>query len=415
MANRRRVECALDIGSTRVLALVAESVEQDVIRVLGAGEAPSGGMSRGLPVELEKTIAGIEAAVEAAEHGAGLAVDAVHLGLSGAAIESDNRRGACVITRNPRDTRSSLIGAHHVEQVQALARREETLPLDRVMLHSLPQEYVVDGVGGVRNAVGMNGLSLECRLHCVTAPLTVVDTLKRCVHRAGLETVSTTLGSLAAATLLKREERELGVMLVEMGAGSTDIAVFVEGQLRLAATVPLGGAAVSRDITLAFRTPHEESERLKLEHGCCHARSIRREERFSIETLGSEEPLQASRSQLCQVIQPRVEEILEQVEAELEASGLRWLLGAGVVLTGGAARLDGLPELVSERFGLPVRLGRPGGAIGLTDTRDPAIWAVAVGLAKRALADAAPRRGGRTQLFRGLTGLLGRMRDQVAL
>lgn len=414
MGGKRRVECAIDIGSTRVLALVAEPVEQDVIRVLGAGEAPSGGMSRGLPVDLEKTIAGIEAAVEAAEHGAGLPIDSIHLGISGAAIESDNRKGACVITRNPRDTRSSLIGPGHVAQVQALARREETLPLDRSILHSLPQEYVVDGVGGVHNAIGMNGLSLECRLHCITAPLTVVDTLKRCVHRAGLETQSLTLGSLAASSLLKREERELGVMLVVMGASSTDLTVYVEGHVRHSASVPLGGAAISRDITMAFRTPHEESERLKLQHGCCNARQLRREERFTIEALGSEEPLQASRSQLCQVIQPRVEETLEQVEAELERSGLRWLLGAGIVLTGGASSLDGLTELAAERFGMPVRLGRPGGAIGLSDTRDSAIWSVAVGLAKRALADSRPRRQGRP-LIRSLGDLFGRLRNQVAL
>jgi cell division protein FtsA len=413
MKPRRRVECALDVGSTRVLALIAEIVEQDVIRVLGAGEAPSGGMSRGLPADLERTIAGIEAAVEAAEHGAGLAVDGVHLGLSGAAIVSENRRGACVVTRNPRDPRSSLIQQGHIERVQAMALREDALPLDRVVLHALPQEYIVDGVGGVVNAAGMNGLSLECRLHCITAPLTVVDNLKRCVHRAGLEVQSLTLGSLAAATLLKRDERELGAMLLEIGAGSTDLAIFVEGQLRHAASVPLGGAAISRDITLAFRTPHEESERLKRSHGCCLARLIRREERFAIEALGAGEPLQASRSQLCQVIQPRVEEILEQVEAELEASGLRWLLGAGVVITGGAAQLEGLPELVSERFGLPVRLGRPAGVIGLADTRDPAIWAVAVGLARRALTESAPRR--EVGLLGRLGGWLGRARRQVAM
>jgi len=395
MRTRRRILSALDIGTTKAAVLCAEVREGDEPRVIGCGLAPCPGLNRGVPADMDESIAAVESAVSQAEREAGIHVEDLHLAISGAQVSGSDGRSVCIVTRNPRDTKSSVITRDQVQRVLEQACSAETLPIDRSILHALPREFLVDGVGGARNPVGINGLELEGRVHVLTAPVTVLQSLKRCVNRAGLNVASVTLCSLAASeAVLRRDELELGVALLDMGAGSTDLLVQDEAGVRHAATIPLGGGAVSRDITMAFRTPHEETEKIKLRHGCCCQKLLRREERFSIDTIGAERPLQAGRSQLCQVIQPRMEEILDLAEEELKTSDLRWLLGAGIVLTGGAALLQGLPELIQDRFALPVRLGEPEGIQGLDDLPEPLRWATAAGTLLHAIQR--PRGAGRT-------------------
>jgi cell division protein FtsA len=382
VAVRKRFIATLDIGSTKVLALLVEVLDGGVLKIAGYGMAACKGLRHGVPASMDDTVAAIESAIDQAEHSSGMQIQAVHVSVSGAQIASQNSTGRVIVSRNPRDTKSTVIQQKHINNVIEQASQSSGLPIEKAIIHSLRKDYVVDGVDGVINPLGINALKLECRVNTITMPVTVSQNLNTCVNRAGQNVESMTLSSLAAAeAVLKHDEKELGVMLVDIGASSCDLLIYSEGYIQHAATVDMGGADISRDISMAFRTPHQETENIKQRFGCCFYKQIVRDEKFSIETIGSDEPTPASRSQLCQVIQPRMEEILESIEAELVGSGMRHLLGAGIVFTGGGALLDGLLELCSEHFMLPVRIGDPSKTLGLKTDEQNTLWTTAIGVA----------------------------------
>jgi len=413
MTTGRAVQSALDIGHGTVRVIIAERVEEERIRVLGAGAAASKGLSRGIPTNIKPMILAVEEAIASAEQAAGVEVDDIHLGVSGAELTCAETESHLLVTRNPQDTRSSLITQAHLRAVLEQAEAGQSVQIDRKVLHCLPQEFLVDGAEGVQNPVGLHGMRLDCRTHFLSVPVHTEDNLRRCVQRTAVNVGSTTLTTLAASGFLSPDEKELGVLLLDIGAASTDLILWADSKVRHAASVPLGGAAITSDISRAFRTPSSEAERIKRSHGCCDHRLIRRDERFDIDYAGGESSERASRSQLCQVVQPRMEEILELVERELELSNMRWMLGAGVVLTGGGARLEGLSELIRDRWTLPVRLGYPRGVLGVE--MDPSMleWTPAIGLAHHALQNAPVSQGRTTRTL--VMEWLTRIRRHVAL
>lgn len=413
MTTGRAVQSALDIGHGTIRVIIAERVEEERIRVLGAGTAVSKGLSRGMPVAIKPMLLAVEEAIAAAEGAAGIEVEEIHLGVSGAEVSCSSHEAHLLITRNPQDSRSSLIQESHLRQVLEQAESAQDVQIDRQILHRLPQEYQVDGAEGVVNPVGLHGMRLDCRTHFLSVPVNTVESLKRCVQKTCVEVGTVSLTSLAASCFLSTDEKELGVLLLDLGASSTDMILHAEGRVCHASSVPLGGAAVTSDITRAFRTPSSEAERIKRAWGSCDNRLIKRDEHFDIAWAGGDSSERASRSQLCQVIQPRVEEILELVERELELAGMRWMLGGGVVLTGGGACLEGLAELVRERYGLPVRLGYPRGVMGIE--QEPAMleWAPVIGLAWHALKTAPVSHGQKARFT--LMNWVNRLRQQVAL
>jgi cell division protein FtsA len=340
-------------------------------------------------------------------------IEEIHLGVSGAEVACSSHESHLLVTRNPQDSRSSLINETHVRQVLEQAESSQQVRIEQQILHRLPQEYLVDGAEGVVNPVGLHGMRLACRTHFISVPVSTVESLKRCAQKTCVEVGSVSLTSLAASTFLSADERELGVLLLDLGATSTDLILHSGSRVCHAASVPLGGAAVTSDITRAFRTPYSEAERIKRAWGACDGRLIKRDEHFDIAWGGGDGSERASRSQLCQVIQPRVEEILELVERELELAGMRWMLGGGVVLTGGGACLEGLVELVRERYGLPVRLGYPRGVLGIEADPSMLEWTPVIGLAWHALKHAPVSHGRRARFF--LMDLVNRLRQQVAL
>ncbi|MCA9783076.1 MAG: cell division protein FtsA [Calditrichaeota bacterium] len=381
MRTGKRTRCALDVGTTAARAVVVESLPHGVLKLLGAGMAPCSGMNRGQPVNVDETISAIEDAIQQAEENSGQTVETVDLALTTEHVLCTAKRAAIDITRNPRDTASSEITAEHVRTVVQHARKEEPLAIDRQYLHILPQDFTVDGIGGIQNPVGINGLRLEGRVQLVSIPVTARQNLVRCVERAALNVGSVSLEILGAAELvLRRDEKDLGVALLDIGGGTTDLAIWQDGRLRHLAVFGMGGEIITRDITMALHTPHQDSERIKRRWGCCTQKLIRREERFDIDTLGRQ-TFQASRSQLCQVIQARVDEILDWVEQQLRECGMLKLMGAGMVLTGGSSQLYGLPERCVERFGVPVRTAVPDHVLGLEKTDLPCAWTGALGAA----------------------------------
>jgi cell division protein FtsA len=413
MTTGRAVQSALDIGHGTVRVIIAERVEEDRIRVLGAGAAASKGLSRGIPTNIKPMILAVEEAIAAAEEAASIEVEDIHLGVSGAELACAETESHLLVTRNPQDPRSSLIQPLHLRQVLEQAESSQSVQIERQILHCLPQEFLVDGAEGVTNPVGLHGMRLDCRTHFLSVPVNTVENLKRCVQRTAVNVGSVTLTSLAASCFLSPDEKELGVLLLDIGAASTDLILHADGKVCHAASVPMGGAAITSDITRAFRTPSSEAERIKRSYGCCDHRQIRRDERFDIDFAGGDASERASRSQLCQVIQPRMEEILEQVERELELSNMRWMLGAGVVITGGGARLDGLIDLVRDRWSLPVRLGYPRGVMGVEADPSMLEWAPAIGLAQHALRNAPISHGQKNRVT--LWNWVNRLRRHVAL
>ncbi len=405
MAVRRRVRCVLDLGTTTVKAALVEVLEDGVLKVLGSGMAPCAGMSRGQPINVDETIAAIEEAVQQAEDASGRPIDGLVVAMTSEQVDCQQRRAAIDITRNPRDLASSIVRSEHVQTVIEHARKEEALAIDRQYLHVIPQDFTLDGIPGIRNPVGINGLRLEGHVMLVSCPVTATQNLGRCVERAGLSVLGMGLGILGTAEItLRPDERDLGVALLDIGGGTTDLAVYQAGQLRALGVCGIGGENITRDITMALRTPHGESEDIKRRWGCCHQKLIRRDERFTVAAMGGGRQEEISRSQLCQVIQMRVDEILDWVEHRLQTSGFHRLLGAGLVITGGSARLHGLVELASERLGFPVRVGLPERVLGVAESMEPECWTAALGAALPMESREAPQSQGRAGLLARLKG-----------
>ena len=369
----------LDIGTTKITAIVAEHDDGGGIRILGSGSAPSDGLKRGVVVNLDRTVRSIQHAVEAAERTSGRTIRRVCAGIAGDHIRGINSRGVIAVARKDAEIRPSDV-ARVVEAAKAVA-----IPTDREILHVIPQAYIVDDQDGIRDPVGMSGVRLEAEVHIITGAASACRNILRAAERAGLAVDELVLESLASAlAVLTPDERELGVAILDIGGGTTDVAVFFEGAIRHTAVIGLGGANVTNDLAIGLRAPVERAEQLKLQCGCALTSMVRPDETVRVPSVGGRPDRDISRHMLAMMIEPRVEEIFAHASKEVRKNHVADLLGGGVVLTGGASSLPGMAELAGQVFDLPVRLGIPTGFAGEAETVSDPRYATGVGLAMHA-------------------------------
>jgi len=374
--SRKGHVVGLDIGTTKVCAVVGEVDEDGDVQIAGVGLVPSSGIRKGIVVDLDATTRAIEEAVDRAERMAGMKVEALYVGVSGEHIASTNSRGVVAISRGDHE-----IGAGDVERVIDAARMAALPASDREIVHLLPRGFVVDGHDGVRNPVGMYGARLEVEAHIVTGTSTVLANLMKCVQRAGLEIEEVVLEPLASAeAALTAPERELGVVVADIGGGTTSLGVFAGGGLTHTAILPIGGHHITSDIAVGLRTPVAEAEKLKVRFGAATAAETSEGELIEVFNVGDREPRILPRRVLCEIIEPRLLEIGNLVRLQIRRSGYAHLVPAGVVLTGGTALLRGIARFLSEKLELPARIGMPEQVGGLTDAVNSPVYATAVGL-----------------------------------
>lgn len=365
---------ALDIGTSKVLALVGEIAEDGELAVVGYGSHPSRGMKKGVVVDIESMVQSIQRAVEEAELMADCQVHGVFAGIAGSHIRSLNSHGMVAI----KDKREVTPG--DVDRVIDAARAV-AIPADQEVLHVIPQEFIIDNQEGIREPVGMSGVRLDAKVHLVTAAESAVQNIKKCVRRCGLEVDSVILEQLASAeAVLGEDDKELGVCLIDIGGGTTDIAVFIEGAIRHTAVIPIAGDQVTNDIAVALRTPTQHAEDIKIKHGCALRQLANEDEMIDVPSVGDRPTRSLSHQGLASVIEPRYEELFQLVKAELRNSGYLEMLGTGVVLTGGSSKMNGLEELAEEVFHMPVRLESPKRIGGLSEIVQNPIYSTGVGL-----------------------------------
>ncbi|MFC1477407.1 cell division protein FtsA [candidate division KSB1 bacterium] len=364
----------IDIGTTKICVVVAEIGQFNEIKVLAVGTSPSEGLRRGVVINLDKTVQSIEKAVEEAELIAGVDIHSAYAGIAGDHIRSLNSRGIVAVAGDNGITQADIQRA--IDAAKAIS-----LPMDREIVHILPQEFILDDQSGIRDPIGMSGVRLEVEAHIVTGAVTSAQNIYKSVERAGLEVKDLVLEPLASShAVLGDDERELGVGLIDIGGGTTDLAIFYDGSIRHTGVIGLGGKFVTSDIAHGLRTPLEQAENIKLEHGCCHIDCINQDEEFVVPGVGGREPRRVSRTILTRIIQPRMEEIFRLTLNELKRSDYIDLLTSGIVLTGGASLIDGAAELAESVFDMPARIGIPDGFTGLVDKVKNPMYATAVGL-----------------------------------
>jgi len=371
--NDRELIVALDIGTSKLSAIVGEISEGEPLEIIGIGTQPSRGIKRGVVVDIESTVQAITRAVAEAELMAGCDISAVYAAIGGNHVRSQNSTG--VVSIREREVTSS-----DVERVLDAAKAI-ALPADQRILHVLAQEYLIDEQDGIRMPVGMSGTRLEARVHVVTAANAVVQNISKCVQRCSLEVDELILQPLAASlAVLSEDEKELGVVLIDMGAGTTDLAIWRNGALHYSSVIPLGGDQVTGDIAQALRTTTSSAEELKIKYACALAKLASPEETIQVPGVGEREPRRLARQLLASVVQPRYDEILGLALSDLRRSGLEDLVPAGIVLTGGGAKIEGAAEHAEELFGMPVRIGVPRGVTGLSDIIGNPAYSAGVGL-----------------------------------
>ncbi len=363
----------LDIGTSKVVTIVGEYSTSDKLEVIGIGSHPSNGLKRGVVVDIESTVLSIQRALEEAELMAGCQIQSVFSGISGSHISSMNSHGIVAI-------RDAEVEENDVERVLDAARAV-AIPADRRVLHCLPQEYIIDTQDGIRNPIGMSGVRLEAKVHLVTCAESAAQNIIKCVARCGLEVDELILHQYASAySVLTKDEKELGVCVVDIGAGTTDIAVFTNGAIRHTAVIPIAGEQVTNDIAVALRTPTQHAEEIKIKYACALPQLASEDENIHVSSVGDRPPRRLARQTLAQVIEPRYRELLSFVQEKLRSSGFEDLIPAGIVLTGGGSKMEGVVELSEEIFHLPVRLGVPQYVSGLSDVISNQVYATSVGL-----------------------------------
>lgn len=364
----------LDVGTSKIVALVGEYSPGQPIEVIGIGSHASHGLKRGVVVDIESTVASIQRAVEEAEQMAGCEIRSVYASISGSHTQCKNSPGIVPI-RDGEVTYSDM--ERVLEAAKAVA-----IPSDQKILHAIPQEYIVDNSQeGIRHPVGMSGVRLEVRAHLVVGAQSAAANIAKCVNRCGLQVDDLILSALASSTaVLTADEKELGVILVDVGAGTTDIAVYVQGAIRHTASLPVAGDQVTNDIAHLLRTPTPHAEEIKVRYACALAQLATAEESIQVPSVGDRPPRRLARQALAEAVQNRYEEIFEMVQAELRRSGLEELVRAGLVLTGGASRMEGVVELAEEMLHMPVRVGNPQHVTGLGEVVGNPLHASGVGL-----------------------------------
>ena len=369
----KNIIVGLDIGTSKVVAMVGELKPDGEIEIIGLGTHPSHGLKKGVVVNIESTVQSIQRAVEEAELMAGVEIDAVYAGIAGSHVSSLNSDGIVPI-------RDGEVSHYDVERVIDAARAV-AIPADQKILHILPQEFIIDNQEGIHDPVGMSGVRLEARVHLVTGAVSAAQNIVQCVRRCGLEVEDLILEQLASSySVLVEEEKDLGVCLVDIGGGTTDIAVFTGGSIRHTAVIPIAGDQVTNDIAHALRTPTHHAEEIKLKYACALTQLAGADETIEVPSIGDRPPRRLSRQTLTEVVQPRYEELLGLIQAELRRSGFEDLIAGGVVMTGGSSKMEGLIDLAEEVFHMPVRLGAPQYVTGLVDVVRNPIHATGVGL-----------------------------------
>jgi cell division protein FtsA len=364
----------LDIGTTKICAIVAEVTEEGAINIIGVGSSLSRGLRKGVVINIESTVESIKKAVEEAELMAAVQINSVYTGIAGSHISGENSRGVIALKKQE-VTRSD------VERAIETARTVAVLPHDRRVLHVLPREFMVDDQDGIREPLGMSGTRLEVDVHIITGAVTSAQNLIKSVNRAGLDVVDIILQPLASSeAVLSPEERELGVAMVDLGGGTTDLAIFVEGSIRHTAVLPIGGQHLSTDLAIGLRTPQAEAEKLKVRHGVALVEMVKEHEFVEVPSVGDRPPRSLARKMVAEIIQPRVEEMFDLMRREIVRAGYEGMLAAGVVITGGTSMLEGMPDAAERILDLPVRRGIPSGVGGLRDIVSNPMYATGVGL-----------------------------------
>lgn len=371
---------ALDIGTSKVVCLVGEVGLDGTIDIVGIGSHESRGLKRGVVVNIESTVHSIQRAVEEAELMAGCKIHSVTVGVAGSHINSMNSHGIVAV-------RDGEVMEHDLERVIDAARAV-AIPADQKILHILPQEYVIDNQEGIREPLGMSGVRLEAKVHLVTGAVNAVQNIEKCVKRCGLDVDNSVLEQLASSySVLTEDEKELGVCMVDMGGGTTDIAIFTGGAIRHTAVIPIAGDQVTNDIAMALRTPTPHAEDIKIKYACALAQLASAEDTIKVPSVGDRPARDLSRQALAEVVEPRYDELFTLVQAELRRSGFEDLAAAGIVLTGGTAKMEGAVELAEEIFHMPVRLALPKGVRGMEDILCSPIYATGIGLLQYAKQD----------------------------
>ena len=398
----RNLIVGLDIGTSKIVALIGEVNANDQIEVVGLGTHPSRGLKRGVVVNIEATVQSIQHAIEEAELMAGCQIHSAFTGIAGSHIRGLNSHGIVAI-------RDQEVTQPDIERVIDAARAV-AIPADQKILHVLPQEFVVDHQEGIREPIGMSGVRLEARVHLVTGALSAAQNIEKCVKKCGISVADMVLEQLASSyAVLTEDEKELGVCLIDIGGGTTDIAVFNEGSIRHTAVIPIAGDQVTNDIAVALRTPTQSAEDIKLKHACTLIDLAHPEEMIEVPGVGDRPPRKLSKRALAEVIEPRYEELFRLVQAELRRSGFEDSVASGIVLTGGAALMPGALELAENIFRMPVRLGIPQGVTGLSEVIHSPIYATSVGLLLSGKQHFSDRRGD-TPHSHGVKDLWGRMK-----
>ncbi|MEF3168488.1 MAG: cell division protein FtsA [Deltaproteobacteria bacterium] len=362
----------LDIGTTKICAIVGEAGEAGM-DIIGVGTHPSNGLRKGVVVNVESTVSSIKKAVEEAELMAGFEIGKVYVGIAGSHIKGFNSHGVIAI-------KGQEVTQDDVDRVIEAARAV-AIPLDREVIHILPQEYIIDDQHGIHDPVGMVGVRLEAKVHIVTGAVTAAQNLIKCANRAGLDVIDIVLQPLASGeAVLTQEEKDLGVALVDFGGGTTDLSIFIDGSIKHTSVLGLGGNNLTNDIAVGLKTPMAEAEKIKFLYGTCLSSLVQRDEVIEVPSVGGRKPRMLSRHILAEILEPRVEEILTIVDTEIQKTGLKSDLTSGIVITGGSSLLPGIAEIADQIFQLPTRIGYPKGITGLVDVVHSPMYATAVGL-----------------------------------
>jgi cell division protein FtsA len=381
-----RMVVGLDIGTSKIVAIVGEMSLEGRLEIIGIGSHASRGLKKGVVVNIDSTVQSIQRAIEEAELMAGCQIQSVYAGIAGSHIRSMSSHG--IVAIRDREVFQPDID-RVIDAAQAVA-----IPADQKILHILPQEFLIDNQEGIKEPLGMSGVRLEAKVHLVTCAVNAAQNIEKCIGQCGLAVDDIILEQLASSyAVLTDDEKDLGVCLVDIGGGTSDIAIFTDGAIKHTAVIPIAGDQVTNDIAMALRTPTQNAEEIKIKYGCALASMAGENETIKVPSVGERQDRDLSRQALAEVIEPRYEELFNLIQAELRRSGFEDLIPAGIVLTGGTSKMEGVVELAEEIFHMPVSIGKPKNVAGLSDIVRNPIYATAVGLLQYGLGNTAHRHG----------------------
>lgn len=373
-ADRKdEIVVGLDFGTTKICAVVGRKIDKGQINIIGIGKSPSHGIRKGVVINIESTIESVKKAIEEAEMMSGIEVDHVYAGIAGGHIKGFNSHGMVAI-------KEGEVSKGDVSRVIDAAKAV-AIPLDREVIHIIPQEYIIDDQDGIHDPLGMSGVRLEVNVHVVTGAVSSAQNIIKCATKTGLNVADIVLEPLASAeAVLKKDEKDIGVALVDIGGGTTDIAMYSGGNIVHSCVLALGGNHITNDLALGLRTPAEEAEKIKIKYGCAMKHMVNDDETIEVPGVGGRESRVVQRKTVAEIIEPRVEEIFSLIHQEMKKSGFAETMASGVVMTGGSSLLSGCTFLAEKTFGMPVKIGCPKNVGGLVDVVNSPIYSTGVGL-----------------------------------